>query len=84
MREAQKLIDQNSKSAMIPSSKKPENKSNRFMKNDILDGLDELEDLEDLEVSGKGFHFFGANDNQKQPKAGPTIVASKSHMESLA
>ena len=83
MREAQKLIDQNGKSAMIPS-KKPDNKSNRFMKNDILDGLDEIEDLDDLEVSGKGFHFYGAGGNQKQPQAGPTIVANKSPMGSLA
>ena len=62
MREAQKLIDQNGKSAIIPN-KKPNNTSNRFMKNDILDGLDEIEDLEDLEASGKGFHFYGAGGN---------------------
>ena len=83
MREAQKLVDQNNNSAMI-SNKKQENKSNRFMKNEMLDGLDEIEDLEDLEVSGKGFHFYGAGANQKQPQAGPTIVANKSPMGSLA
>ena len=83
MREAEKLIDQNSDSVMVPN-KSPFNKNQKLMSNDILDGLDEIEDLEDLEVSGKGFHFFGAGGNQKQPQAAPTIAVKQSPMGGLA
>ena len=85
MREAEKLIDQNRDSAMVVPIKRPSNyKHNKVMSNDILDGLDEIEDLEDLDASGKGFHFYGAGANQKQPQAGPTLAAIQSPIGGIA